>query len=263
MKCIITNEIDLALNLAHYKKLISFCTRLGKTYKPSRADMQIPMLQAIYDDAISAIESDQIAQATLAIDDKERVLVFDGLEQHVARIIDALDASGVPEEIIKIARTYEQKIQGKGATPSEEAAAPGKISGIATTPVAAVPAANGTFNKTTRYSLQRQFEKRAEYFAHIIVLLQTQPAYKPKKDDLTIPVLIKKQAAMMAANKKSHASFTCRTITRLNRKEKFNHPIAGLAAIGNSTKRYIRSVLGAHSFRYLEIRSFRFSKDIE
>lgn len=258
MKRVTFNETGLALTLANFRKLIDFCTGLRDAYKPSRADMLIPILLATHEDATNSIESDRKAFATLTVDGKDRLLVFDGLDKLITRIINALDASGVPAEIVKSARTYQRKIQGKRATPIDEEEVPEE-----TDPKTTVPAEPGPKPKTTRSSSQRLYENRAEFFARLIALLQTQPAYKPNEDDLAIPGLIKKHQAMVAANEKAGGSDAGRAITRLIRKEKFNHPVTGLVALGDDTKKYIKSVFGARSPQYKEVSVLRFRKDID
>lgn len=254
MKRTSSNETGLALTLANFSKLISFCTGLREAYKPSRADMQLGILLGTYEDAMSTVEADRNAYAMLTKAGKDREILFADFKQHTTRIINALEACGAPDEIIKSARTYQRKIHGKRATPIEE-----EVTGGASP--AGTGSGSGTKPLTHHSSSQLNFENQAEFLARLIALLQTLPAYKPNEDDLSLAGLSKKHSAMVAANKKAAESDAGRAITRLIRKEKFNHPVSGIVAIGNDTKKYIKSVFGANSPEYKEVRILRFRKD--
>lgn len=251
MKSSYHNEKSIVTTMTNFNKLIGFCTGLRTAYKPTRADMQIPMLQAAYDDANNAIEADRINIIALTVDGKDRVGLFQGFRPLCTRVFHALQSAGAPDEILKSARTILRKINGVRAVDIDE---PADNTAAGTGPGGAT---------TTKHSSasHQGYNDQAEHLARLIELVKSQPSYNPNEYELSVAGLTQLLAAIVESNRKNGLSDVNRAFSRLNRKDKINNPINGIVALGNDTKAYIKSVFGARSPEYREVSKLKFLKD--
>ena len=255
MKRTLKNEQGIANTMATFNNLVKYCSQLGDAYKPARADMMIPSAQATHDDTMNVIETDARTLALLIKQGKEREKEFDGIDLLVTRVISAFKACGASAELVRRARTYQRKLRGSRATPIPDDPQPGAN--------AAATGDDTTTETSYRSSRQTSFVNKAKFFAGLIELLKTQDYYKPNEFELSVEGLTKKHEAMVTANAKTGELAAARDISLATRKEKINHPVSGVVAIGNRMRDYIKSVFGTKSEQYKDIKGIQFKKDTD
>ena len=112
-----TTETGHAKNVANFEDLISFCTGYGASYNPSKAAIKLPALNTLHTEAVNKLAAVNSAQTPWSNTISAREIVFEPLSKLITRIVNSLEASDVPKQVVDNAKTIARKIQGKRATP--------------------------------------------------------------------------------------------------------------------------------------------------
>lgn len=110
------SETGHAKNVANFEDLISFCTGYGTAYNPSKASIKLPALNTLFTSAKGTLTTinTTLPPNTNAVNARE--IVFIPLSKLITRVINALEASSVPKQVVADAKTLARKIQGKRAS---------------------------------------------------------------------------------------------------------------------------------------------------
>lgn len=108
-----TTETGHAKNVANFEDLISFCTGYGTAYNPSKASIKLPALNTQFTSAKNSLTTINtlLPPSTNAINARE--IVFTPLSKLITRIVNAVDASNVPKQVVADVKTIARKLQGK------------------------------------------------------------------------------------------------------------------------------------------------------
>lgn len=104
-----TSETGHHKNLANFEDLISFCVGYGATYNPSKNSLKIPQLQtqlASVKANITAVTNTSVAFNNAV---NARKIAFQGLEKLSTRLVNALDATNATDQLVKDAKTVNNK----------------------------------------------------------------------------------------------------------------------------------------------------------
>jgi hypothetical protein len=237
-----TSETGHAKNVANLQDLISFLTGYCATYNPTKNALKLPQLTALYTASQASI-TDVVSKNTIYNNKvNERVVAFKDLKSLSTRLINALQTTDATSEKVADAKAFNKKMQGIRAkaieTPSDpNAPAPNSIS-----------------------TSQQSYDQQIQHLAGIISVLQTEPSYAPNETDLQIATLTAKQVDLTAKNNAVSAAYTNVRNSRIARDTTIYGTDTGLFDIATEVKKYIKSVFGATSPQFAQVKGIEFTK---
>lgn len=236
------SEKGHAKNIGNFYKLISFCEGYGTTYNPSKEILKIPQLNALLLVANQKLQN-VIEKNTLYNDAvNERINAFKDLRALSTRLINALQTTEASQEKINDAKGFNRKIQGKRVAVAKksldsEAQAPNTIS-----------------------VSQLSYDKLIQHFAGLISVLQSEETYQPNEADLTIVKLNDKRVDFYVKNQNVANAHTTISNARIERNNIMYDDDNGLVNVANEVKKYVKSVFGAVSPQYAQVKGIIISK---
>ena len=241
-----TTETGHAKNVANFEDLISFCTGYGASYNPGKAAIKLPALNTLHTAAKSKMAAVNSAETSWSNAVSAREILFDPLSKFVTRLINALEASEVPEQIVDNAKSITRKIQGRRATPKDSAA-----------PIdPAVPAEETSKNISAS---QMGFDNRIDNMDKLIQLLTAQTGYAPNETELTTAALTTLHTNMKTANTAVINAFTLLSNSRVARNSSLYKAETGLVDIAGDVKKYVKSLFGATNPQYKQVSGIKFT----
>lgn len=245
------SEVGHAKNVANFEDLINRCTGFGISYNPNLNAIKIANMNTLRTNANAALAT--LVSAFTAYENavNARQIIFDPLQKLGTRILNALIASGVSEQIIKDAKTINRKIQGKRAKPIKE---------VENMQLQAIPNPNEpTPVDPTHVSVsQLSFDSFVEHYSKLIALLSTVPAYNPNENELKVSGLNTLLNNMKSANTAAITATTNYINARINRNTLLYAKGTGLIDVAQDCKAYVKSVYGATSPQYKSVSTIKF-----
>lgn len=237
-----TSETGHAKNVANLQDLISFVTGYGATYNPTKNALKLPQLNALYTASQTSL-ADVISKNTVYNNKvNERVVAFKDLKSLSTRLINALQTTDATSEKVADAKAFNKKMQGIRAKAVETPTDPN------------APAPN------TISTSQQSYDQQIQHLAGIISVLQTEPSYAPNETDLQIATLTAKQADLTAKNNAVSTAYTNVSNSRIARDTTIYGTDTGLFDIATDVKKYIKSVFGATSPQFAQVKGIEFTK---
>jgi hypothetical protein len=242
-----TTETGHAKNVANFEDLISFCTGYGASYNPSKAAIALAALSTLRTNALAALANINalLPANTNAVNAREAA--FSPLSKLITRVVNAADASDVSKQVKADVKTIARKLQGKRATPKNDAPAPNPIA----------PVEETTKNISAS---QMSFDQRIENLDKLIQLLAAQPAYIPNEPELSVAGLTTTLNTMRTTNTTAVNAYTPVSNARINRNTVLYAEGTGLVDIAGDVKSYVKSVFGATSPQYKQVSGLKFTK---
>lgn len=244
-----TSETGHHKNVANFGDLISFCQGYGTAYNPSKNSLKIAQLQTQLNSVkanLTAVTNTSVAFNNAV---NARKIAFDGLEKLCTRLVNALDATNATNELVKDARTVNNKIQGARAKKLKVVFG-GKNAIDPNAPVIETP-------KTISTS-QRSYDSIIEHFAKLIAILSTEPSYLPNENDLKISTLNTLLTNLKNLNTAVANAYTTVSNARISRNASLYNPVVGICPVAKEVKGYVKSVFGATSPQYKQISGLEF-----
>lgn len=241
------SEKGHAKNVANFEDLIAFCNGYGTNYNPSKSSIKLTALETKRTQALESLKTvnnfiPPWSNAYIA-----RQIVFDPLDPFVTRIYNAVVASDVPPQVIAQVKTIARKLQGK------------RVKAIPEPPVQNPEAPIEETEKHISAS-QKGFDDRIEYFDKLIEVLKAQPGYIPNESDLTTRNLIDLHTKMISTNSEVIKTYVPLSNARAERNKILYHDTSGLVQISKEVKAYVKSVFGASSQEFKQVRALEFTK---
>lgn len=236
------SETGHAKNVANLQDLISFVTGYGATYNPTKNALKLPQLTALAT-ASQASLADVVTKNT-AYNNKvnERVVAFSNLKALSTRLINALQTTDATTQKVADAKAFNKKLQGVRAK------------AVTTPPDPNTPA------PTTISTSQQSYDQQIQHLAGIISVLQTEPSYAPNENDLKIVTLTAKQTDLTAKNNAVATAYTNVSNSRIARDTNLYATTTGLFDIATEVKKYVKSVYGATSPQFAQVKGIEFTK---
>ncbi len=236
------SETGHAKNVANLQDLISFVTGYGATYNPTKNALKLPQLNALAT-ASQASLADVVTKNT-AYNNKvnERVVAFSNLKALSTRLINALQTTDATTEKVADAKLFNKKLQGIRAK------------AVTTPPDSNAPA------PTTISTSQQSYDQQIQHLAGIISVLQSETTYAPNENDLKIVTLTAKQADLTAKNNAVATAYTNISNSRISRDTTLYGTDTGLFDIATEVKKYVKSVYGATSPQFAQVKGIIFTK---
>jgi hypothetical protein len=237
-----TSETGHAKNVANFQDLISFVTGYGVAYNPTKNALKLPQLTTLAT-ASQASLADVVTKNT-AYNNKvnERVTAFSGLKALSTRLVNALETTDATDQMIKDAKGFNRKLQGKRAL-------------TATTPVDPNTPAPATISTS-----QQSYDQQIQHLAGLISVLQSEPSYAPNETALAITTLTALQSDLTAKNNGVANAYTNISNSRIARNNSLYGTDTGLVEIATEVKKYIKSLFGASSPEFAQVKGIEFKK---
>ena len=237
-----TSETGHAKNVANFQDLITFVTGYGAIYNPTKNALKLPQLVTLSTTSQTSL-ADVITKNT-AYNNKvnERVVAFSNLKSLSTRLINALQTTDATNQKVADAKAFNKKMQGIRAsaiTTSEDPNAPAP---------------------TTISTSQQSYDQQIQHLAGLISVLQSEPSYAPNEVDLKIVTLTAKQADLTAKNNAVATAYTHISNSRIGRNSTLYTPTTGLFDIATEVKKYIKSIYGATSPQFAQVKGIEFRK---
>lgn len=236
-----TSERGNAKNVANFQDLISFVTGYGAVYDPSKKTLQLKELNDLLT-ASQANLADVVTQKTNynnAVN--ERVAAFKDLKPLATRLVNALQTTDASKEKIDDAKGYNKKLQGDKTkapeTPSD--------------PNAPIPDSISTS--------QQSYDQQIQHFAGIISVLQSESSYTPNETDLQVATLQAKQDDLSDKNRQLADAYTIVSNSRISRDKTLYGSDTSLIQVATEVKKYIKSVFGATSPEFAQVKGIEFT----
>ena len=106
---------------------------------------------------------------------------------------------------------------------------------------------------------QQSYDQQIQHLAGIISVLQTEPSYAPNENDLKVVTLTAKQADLSAKNSAVATAFTNVSNSRIARDTTIYGTDTGLFDIATEVKKYVKSVFGATSPQFAQVKGIKFT----
>ena len=235
-----TSEVGHAKNVANFQDLIEFVTGYGATYNPSKNALKLPQLIALKASADATL-ADVITKNTNYNNKvNERITAFSGLKSLSTRLVNALQTTDATTETIGNAKTFNRKMQGKKASSSQTPTDPN------------TPAPN------TISTSQQSYDQLIQHLAGLTSVLEAETSYTPNETDLQIATLQTKIADLTAKNTAVATAYASISNSRIARNETLYSSSTGLVETANEVKKYIKSVFGASSPQFAQVKGIQF-----
>ena len=238
-----TSETGHTKNVANFQDLIEFVTGYGATYNPSKNALKLPQLIALKSDAETKL-ADVVAKNT-AYNNKvnERITAFSGLKSLSTRLVNALQTTDATDQIIKDAKGFNKKMQGQRA------------SATATTPTDPNTPAPNTISTS-----QQSYTQQIQHLAGLISVLESEPSYTPNETDLQIATLVAKQNELTTKNEEVATSYANISNSRIARNTTLYSTEGSIFDVASEVKKYIKSIYGATSPEFAQVKGIEFKK---
>lgn len=234
-----TSETGHAKNVANFQALTAFATGYGTTYNPSKTILKLPALNTLITTSQANIADVVTKNTAYNNATNQRSDAFENLQALSTRLINALQATDATPEKIKDAKVFNRKLHGKRATPPS-----------ITDPNAPAPA--------TISSSQQSYDQQIQHFTGLISVLQSETTFTPNEADLKITALNTKLADLIAKNNAVFSAHTTISNSRLARNKTLYKADTGLVDIAGEVKKYIKSVSGATSPEFAQVKGIEF-----
>lgn len=250
-------EVGHAKNVANFESLISYCAGYGAAYNPSFATIKLVNLNTIKTNALSAIAAVSSAYTAFKNATNNREIVFLPIKKMSTRVVNALIASGVPEQTVKDARTINRKLQGVRAKvkPKKES----KTVLTASSPTGPITTMPIDDDKSISVS-QQSYDSIIEYFGKLIDLVSSVTAYNPNEADLKVSGLNTLLTSLKTVNTAVINATTTVSNSRINRNDVLYKAVSGLVDAAIEVKSYVRSVYGTTSSQFKQVSKLQFKR---
>ena len=236
------SETGHAKNVANLQDLISFVTGYGATYNPTKNALKLPQLNTLSTTSQTSLADVVTKNTTYNNKVNERVVAFSNLKSLSTRLINALQTTDATSQKVADAKAFNKKMQGVRAkavvTPID--------------PNAPAP--------TTISTSQQSYDSQIQHLAGIISVLQSESSYAPNEIDLKIVTLTAKQTDLTAKNNAVATAYTNISNSRISRDTTLYKEDTGLFDIATEVKKYIKSIYGATSPQFAQVKGIEFTK---
>jgi hypothetical protein len=235
-----TSEVGHAKNIANFQDLITFCDGYGTTYNPSKNSLKVPQLNTLLANAQGNLAIVVTKNTEFNNVVNNRINAFKDLKSLSTRLTNAFQTTDATKEMIDDAKGFNRKMQGKRASQGVIILDPN------------TPAPN------TISSSQQSYDQLIQHFSGLISVLQSESSYAPNEAELTISALQTKLADLTLRNQNVAISYTSISNARIDRNNALYNPTNGLVETASEVKKYIKSVFGATSPQFAQVKGIQF-----
>ena len=237
-----TSEVGHAKNVANFQDLIEFVTGYGANYNPSKTSLQLPQLVALKTTADTKLNVVILKNTAFNNKVNERMIAFSDIKPLATRLINALQTTDASSQTIQDAKGFNRKLQGKRASSAQTPTDPN------------APAPN------TISSSQQSYDQVIQHLTGLKAVLDAEPSYAPNEADLKVTTIQTKIDDLNIKNTKVATAYTDVSNSRIARNETLYTTQNNVFETAAEVKKYIKSVYGATSPQYDQVRAIKFKK---
>jgi hypothetical protein len=232
--------------VATLDKVLGFCNAQGAVYNPSQESIQVAALNSLLTSAREKVKAADVSRTAYENALNARQPVFRELTKLASRVLDALEVSGAPQEVIDDVKAIKRRFYSPARVPAKSSQ-----QGM-------LPDGSGKAEgKYQRRLSQLDYATRVENFQKLIHRVNAISVYKPNEADLKITALNEVLAKADECNRNVISMF----IAMKNDMRELNALLSEKVYVAVKTiKAYIRSVFGRNSAMYKEVVQFKFKK---
>jgi hypothetical protein len=234
-----------AKNVANFETVTIILLSLGAVYNPSQPLIILSALQARLTAAQNALAAVDTAQAAEKVAGNERFAEFEDLDKLAVNIKREAEVAINDEAFTRDLQTIVRKFYGgrAGEAPVDD------------------PTTPGIDESLKKHSVSsRGYDNLISYFADLIALLKTQPAYDPLDHDMTIAALETKLASLQTKNNAAKAAEIALGNALDARDEILYNPATGIIKLVKLIKTQLARKPGKTSAAYQQINALEFRK---
>ena len=235
------SETGHAKNVANFQDLIAFVTGYGNVYSPSKSALKLTALNDLKNAAQTKLADVILKNTNYNNIVNDRVTAFSNIQSLGTRMVSALEATDATTEKIKDAKVFNRKLQGKRASSA--------------TPIDPSAPAPNTISVS-----QLSYDQIIQHFAGLISVLESESSYTPNESELKITSLTTKLSDLTQNNDKVATAYASVSNSRIDRDKTLYNPEGGLVDIAGEVKKYIKSIFGASSPEYAQVKGIQFKK---
>ena len=237
-----TSETGHAKNVANFQDLIEFVSAYGATYNPSKSSLQLPQMIAQHNAATTSLADVIPKNTNYKTKTNLRAIAFSDVQELATRLIAALQSTDASEETIANAKTFNNKIQGKGAsapkTPLDPNAPPPE----------------------TISTSQQSFDQIIQHLSGLKAVLESEPSYTPNEVDLQSASVDAKIADLTEKNNAVAAVYAAVSNARIARDKILYTDENSLFETAQDVKVYVKALFGANSPEYAQVKGIKIKK---
>jgi hypothetical protein len=237
------SETGHAKNVANFQNLIAFVAGYGTAYNPTKSTLKLPELNAVHENARANLSVVMAKNTAFNNTVNDRVVSFKAIKPLATRMISALEATDASSEKIKDAKGFVRKLHGR-RTPADlqpllgpEEAAPRTIS-----------------------TSQQSYDLQVQHFAGLVSVLASESSYSPNEADLKLVKLNARHADLQDKNNTVSLAYTGVSNARIIRDKTLYNINTGLVEVAGEVKKYVKSVFGAASPEFAQVKGIEFRK---
>lgn len=230
-------------NIAQFKTMIEFVSSYGTAYNPSQPELQIANLEALLEDARTALSAVETANVAYFNKVHERQTAFADVRQLSSRLINAMANTDASVQTLNTAKALNRKMYGRRAS-----SAPKK------------PIEPGAEAPKTISTSQQSFDHQIQHLSGIVSILKTIPSYNPNETEMQVPALEAKLVDLTRYNDEVAAEYAVVSNARIIRNKVLFGEDKSIHAVAMAVKRYIKTIYAPKSQEYKQISSLRFTK---
>lgn len=236
------SETGHAKNVAHFHNLIEFVSAYGATYNPSKTSIQLPQMIAQHTAADTSLAAVIPKNTDFNTKVNLRAIAFSDVRFLATRLMAALQATDASEQTIADAKTFNNKIQGKGASKPK-------------TPLNPNDPPPDSISTS-----QQSFDQMIQHLSGLKSVLESEPSYAPNEVDLQIPSLDAKIADLTEKNNAVATVYAAVSNARIARDKIIYTDENSLFETAKDVKLYVKALFGAKSPEYAQVRGIEFKK---
>ena len=237
-----TSETGHAKNVANLQDWISFVIGYGTTYNPTKNSLKLAELNPLVATSQTNLADVITKNTTYNGKVNDRVIAFKDLKSLSTRLINALQTTDATTQKVADAKAFNKKMQGVRAT------------------AITTPTDPNTPAPTTISTSQQSYDSQIQHLAGIISVLESETSYAPNETDLQIATLTAKQADLTAKNNAVANAYTNVSNSRISRDTTLYATTTGLFDIATEVKKYVKSIYGATSPQFAQVKGIEFTK---
>jgi len=234
-------------NVTNFNTEISCILTFGPQYNPSVTALTLPELSRLYQQGVDVNKTSKNNEIALDNATAARANKFEGFDDKVTRIINAVRICGTTPQVIDQAESIVRELRAKRAG-----------SKLTDEELAAEKAKGNTVRQVTLH--KGTFDRKVVNFEKLIQLLITIPSYRPNEQDLSVNALnssLTEYKALNDAVVTAQAAFEASDIVR---RALLYTEGSGLIDVALAAKQYVKSVFGAASPQYKQISNIPFTR---
>lgn len=233
-----TAETGHAKNVAHLEDIVYIITTYGESYNPSNPKLSIPELQSLHRQAEDCLSSVNGILPVYKNAVTQRQKAFEGLGAKMTRIKSALEVSGAQAHSITQATSLIKKVRGGSSLTKSQAE-------------------KGQDEPKSKSTSQMSYDNRLSNYASLVKFLMNIQEYHPNEPDLQIASLENEVNSLKEKNREVMMAEVQLNNVRTQRNRLLYSPEDGVYDRVAGVKTYVKSIYGAGSLEYKQIRKIK------